>query len=137
MCYAVVDVEGNGQQPPDLVEVAVVPVAAGIIGAPGRWLVKPPRSVSRIAARIHGLTNEALAAAPAFADIESEVREALDAQPGRNGRSGAARSAANASVVTLRKGGLLLCGEVLPVVLERGGCLEGRHHSSAEPSESR
>jgi DNA polymerase III epsilon subunit-like protein len=79
MCYAVVDVEGNGQQPPDLVEVAVVPVAAGIIGAPGRWLVKPPRSVSRIAARIHGLTNEALAAAPAFADIESEVREALDA----------------------------------------------------------
>jgi hypothetical protein len=27
MRYAVVDVEGNGQQPPDLVEVAVVPVA--------------------------------------------------------------------------------------------------------------
>ena len=79
MRYAVVDVEGNGQQPPDLVEVAVVPVAAGIIGAPANWLVKPPRPVSRIAARIHGLTNEALAAAPAFADIESEVREALDA----------------------------------------------------------
>jgi DNA polymerase III epsilon subunit-like protein len=79
MRYAVVDVEGNGQQPPDLVEVAVVPVAAGIIGAPASWLVKPPRPVSRIAARIHGLTNEALAAAPAFADIESEVREALDA----------------------------------------------------------
>ncbi|MGO9217890.1 MAG: exonuclease domain-containing protein [Streptosporangiaceae bacterium] len=79
MRYAVVDVEGNGQQPPDLVEVAVVPVAAGIIGAPASWLVKPPRPVSRIAARIHGLTNEALAAAPAFADIDSEVREALDA----------------------------------------------------------
>ena len=79
MRYAVVDVEGNGQQPPDLVAVAVVPVAAGIIGAPASWLVKPPRPVSRIAARIHGLTNEALAAAPAFADIESEVREALDA----------------------------------------------------------
>ena len=79
MRYAVVDLEGNGQQPPDLVEVAVVPVAAGIIGAPASWLVKPPRPVSRIAARIHGLTNEALAAAPAFADIESEVREALDA----------------------------------------------------------
>ena len=41
--------------------------------------MKPPRPVSRIAARIHGLTNEALAAAPALADIESEVREALDA----------------------------------------------------------
>jgi DNA polymerase III epsilon subunit-like protein len=41
MRYAVVDVEGNGQQPPDLVEVAVVPVAAGIIGAPASWLVNP------------------------------------------------------------------------------------------------
>ena len=79
MRYAVVDVEGDGEQPPDLVQVAVVPVAAGIIGAPASWLVKPPRPVSRIAARIHGLTNEALAVAPAFADIESEVREALDA----------------------------------------------------------
>ena len=28
MRYAVVDVEGNGQQPPDLVELAVVPIAA-------------------------------------------------------------------------------------------------------------
>ena len=79
MRCAVVDVEGNGQQPPDLVEVAVVPVAAGIIGAPAGWLVKTPRPVSCIAAGIHGLTNEALAVAPAFADIESEVREALDA----------------------------------------------------------
>jgi len=79
MRYVVVDVEGNGQQPPDLVEVAVVPVAEGIIGAPTSWLVKPPRPVSRIAARIHGLANEDVAAAPAFADIGSEVREALDA----------------------------------------------------------
>ena len=77
--YAVMDVEGNGQQPPDLVEVAVVPVAGGIIGAPASWLVKPPRPISRIAGRIHGLTDEDLAAAPTFADIESEVREALDA----------------------------------------------------------
>ena len=41
--------------------------------------MKPPRPVSRIATRIHGLTNQALAEAPAFADIEGEVRQALDA----------------------------------------------------------
>ena len=34
--YAVVDVEGNGQQPPDLVELAVVPIVGGIIGQPGQ-----------------------------------------------------------------------------------------------------
>ena len=41
MRYAVVDVEGNGQQPPDLVELAVVPIVGGIIRHPATWLVRP------------------------------------------------------------------------------------------------
>lgn len=45
LAYAVVDVEGNGQQPPDLVELAVVPITSGEIGEPIRWLVKPPHSI--------------------------------------------------------------------------------------------
>lgn len=77
--YAVVDVEGNGQQPPDLVEVAVASIIGGQVGTPVSWLVRPPRPVSRIAARIHGLTDQYLATAPPFADIEVEVRHALEA----------------------------------------------------------
>jgi exodeoxyribonuclease X len=77
--YAVVDVEGNGQQPPDLVEVAVVPIISGVIGEPTSWLIKPPRPISPIATRIHGLTNEDVASAPTFAAIASQVRQALDA----------------------------------------------------------
>ena len=77
--YAVVDVEGNGQQPPDPVELAVVPVVGGVIGRPACWLVKPARPISSMATRIHGLTNQDVADAPAFADIEAEVRQALDA----------------------------------------------------------
>ena len=38
--YAVVDLEGNGQQPPDLVELTVVPIVGGIIGQPSSWLMK-------------------------------------------------------------------------------------------------
>jgi exodeoxyribonuclease X len=72
--YAVVDVEGDGQQPPDLVELAVVPIVGGIIGCPACWLVKPARPISPRATRIHGLTNQDVADAPAFADIEAEVR---------------------------------------------------------------
>ena len=53
--YAVVDVEGNGQQPPDLVELAVVPVVGGVIGRPACWLVKPTGPISSMATRIHGL----------------------------------------------------------------------------------
>jgi hypothetical protein len=30
--YVVVDVEGNGQQPPELVELAVVPIVGSVVG---------------------------------------------------------------------------------------------------------
>ena len=76
--YAVVDVEGNGQQPPDLVELAVVPIVGGIIGQPASWLVKPPRPISLMATRIHGLTNKDVAEEPGFTDVEAQVRHALD-----------------------------------------------------------
>lgn len=79
MRFAVADVEGNGQQPPDLVELAVVPIIGGNIGRPSSWLVKPPRPISPMATRIHGLTNHDVAEGPACIDIEAEVRKVLDA----------------------------------------------------------
>lgn len=77
--YAVVDVEGNGQQPPDLVEVAVVPIVNGVIGEPRGWLTKPARPIKHFATRIHGLTTVDVADAPAFEAIADEVRRSLDA----------------------------------------------------------
>lgn len=75
--YAVVDVEGNGQQPPDLVELAVVAIVDGTIHEPVNWLVKPPRPIKYYATRIHGLAGKDLADAPDFGDIAGEVRQAL------------------------------------------------------------
>jgi exodeoxyribonuclease X len=75
--YAVADVEGNGQQPPDLVELAVLPITDGTIGEPVTWLVKPPRPIKYFAARIHGISGKDVASAPAFADIKHEVRQAF------------------------------------------------------------
>lgn len=77
--YAVVDVEGNGQQPPDLVELAVVPIVGGIIGEPMSWLVRPETSILHFATRIHGLTNKDVADAPVFATIKDNVLQALEA----------------------------------------------------------
>lgn len=77
--YAVVDVEGNGQQPPDLVELAVVPIRSGAIGEPMSWLVKPETSIKHFATRIHGLTNNDVAGCPSFEDISAHVLAALDA----------------------------------------------------------
>ncbi|SNQ51028.1 conserved hypothetical protein [Frankia canadensis] len=76
--YAVVDVEGNGQQPPDLVELAVVPITAGMIGEPTAWLLRPERPITSFARRIHGITNAAVAAAPVVADVEKEIRARLE-----------------------------------------------------------
>ncbi|GAB3432486.1 3'-5' exonuclease [Actinophytocola sediminis] len=77
--YTVVDVEGNGQQPPDLVEVATVPIVDGVVGEPSSWLLKPERPIKYFATRIHGLANKDVTDAPSFTDIEEEVRQALDA----------------------------------------------------------
>lgn len=79
LTYVVVDVEGNGQQPPDLVELAAVPIVGGAISEPMNWLVQPPRPIKYYATRIHGLTNQDVAGAPSFAQVADQVRQALDA----------------------------------------------------------
>ena len=76
--YAVIDVEGNGQQPPDLVELAVVPIRSGVVGEPASWLVRPGGPITHFATRIHRLKNEDVARAPLFTDIADQVLAALD-----------------------------------------------------------
>jgi len=63
--YAVVAVEGNGHKPPDLVELAVVPVTHGAIGQPVTWLFHPDQPITPLARRIHGITDEMVAGLPA------------------------------------------------------------------------
>ncbi len=75
--FVVVDVEGNGQQPPDLVELAAVPVVDGVIGEPVSWLVRPDSPIKHFATRIHGLTNKDVGACPSFEDIKVDVLIAL------------------------------------------------------------
>lgn len=78
LSYAVVDVEGNGQQPPDLVELAIVPIVGGRVGHTRSWLMRPETPIAHFATRIHGLTNKDVAGAPAFAEVADEVSELLD-----------------------------------------------------------
>ncbi|WP_059006256.1 3'-5' exonuclease [Streptomyces specialis] len=76
--YVVVDVEGNGQQPPELVELAAVPIVGGVIGEPVSWLVRPQRRITSFARGVHGISNDAVADAPTFTAITDEVRQALE-----------------------------------------------------------
>jgi exodeoxyribonuclease X len=74
----VVDVEGNGRQPPEIVELAVVTLTDGAVSEPVSWLVKPARPITGLVARkVHGITNTAVAGAPPFSEIRSEVQALL------------------------------------------------------------
>ncbi len=77
LSYVVVDVEGNGQQPPDPVELAAVPIVAGVVAEPVSWLVRPDEPIKHFATRIHGLTNKDVADCPSFTDIKVDVLLAL------------------------------------------------------------
>ncbi|WP_329134546.1 3'-5' exonuclease [Streptomyces sp. NBC_01476] len=74
-----VDVEGNGAGPPDLVEVAALPICDGRpdTANAGAWLIRPPRPVTPRAARVHGLTNDRLAAEHPWAHVSGAVRGLL------------------------------------------------------------
>lgn len=73
------DVEGNGQSPPDLVEIAVVPVSSSCEIAPFRsWLVRPPRPITAlVTSKVHGITNADVASEPLWSSVASEVAAAL------------------------------------------------------------
>lgn len=76
--FAVIDVEGNGQQPPEIVEIAVVPVDGLAVGAPASWLVMPSRPITPIVTRkAHGIRNADVASAPAFDQIAPQVLATL------------------------------------------------------------
>ncbi|MER5611033.1 3'-5' exonuclease [Streptomyces sp. NPDC002215] len=73
------DVEGNGATPPDLVEVAALPVRDGRpdTSTAGAWLINPPRPVTPFAARVHGLTSEILANSPTWQELADQVHSVL------------------------------------------------------------
>ncbi|TLF59497.1 3'-5' exonuclease [Nocardia cyriacigeorgica] len=80
--YVVVDVEGNGARPPELVELAAVLVEGGRIGRPRTWLMRPPTPISWQARKIHGIRNDDVAECPRVDDVAEEICEVLgDAVP--------------------------------------------------------
>lgn len=76
--YVVIDVEGNGQQPPEIVEIAAMELLNGItMNAPHSWLVKPERPITSIVTRIHHISNKDVESCLQFRDIEPEVSDYL------------------------------------------------------------
>lgn len=76
--FVVLDVEGNGGSPQEIIEVAVVHILDGQLKTARDWSVRPRSPVTQQATRIHGITNEDLAHQPYFTQIASELLAELD-----------------------------------------------------------
>ena len=56
--FWVIDVEGNGGSPPEIVELAMIEVSGlKLTGRRRNWLIKPGQPITAAVSRIHGLTD--------------------------------------------------------------------------------
>ncbi|WP_426803429.1 exonuclease domain-containing protein [Xanthomonas campestris] len=76
----IVDVEGNGQEPHDLIEIATVQIVNRQAQAPRSWGVRPPRPITDRVTQIHGITN---AMAERFEPWAANATEILGQLEGR------------------------------------------------------
>lgn len=81
---AVLDTETTGMSPSagaELVEVAVVDVEDGRLGATWSSLVRPSRAIPPGATAVHGITDAMVAGAPPPADVAARLRRAVGDRP--------------------------------------------------------
>lgn len=70
----VVDVEGNGATPAEIVEIALQElIDLQPSGRAFHWLIKPQEPISPVVTRIHGITNADVAEAPSIDDIAEDI----------------------------------------------------------------
>jgi DNA polymerase III epsilon subunit-like protein len=80
--FWVIDVEGNGASPPEIIELAMVEVAKlSITGNQRHWLIKPAQSITSGASRIHGLTDADVVNAPQMDDIADAILPWIEDTP--------------------------------------------------------
>ncbi|MEQ1808651.1 MAG: 3'-5' exonuclease [Terricaulis sp.] len=73
------DVEGDGAQPPNVIELALVELAGfELTGRCHHWRIKPPGKITPRVTQIHGITDDDVANAPDFEDIAGDVLELLE-----------------------------------------------------------
>lgn len=73
----IVDVEGNGHNPPDLVEVAIAPFPLIEGERPLSWLIKPPNRITWQAKLVHGIANSKVESSPSWEEIRVDVEQHL------------------------------------------------------------
>ncbi len=76
---AVVDVEGNGRHPPEIIEIAALPADVGAAETDLRtWLIRPATSIAALVTRqVHGISNADVADCPPWSAMAGEIAALL------------------------------------------------------------
>lgn len=70
----IIDIEGNGQSPSDLVEIGCLKINSDYkVEESKTWLVKPLLPITNIVQNIHGISNDDVKNKPYFSDIKEEI----------------------------------------------------------------
>jgi DNA polymerase III epsilon subunit-like protein len=77
----VVDVEGNGRQPPEIIEIALLPLSTGGIATPAQlrtWLIRPEHPINPMVTRkVHGIADADVADAPRWGQVADQIATQL------------------------------------------------------------
>lgn len=77
-----VDVEGNGANPPEIIELGIVEMdGLQLTGNVKHWQFRPRREISPAVSRIHGITNDDVADAPPIEDVIDDIFLWLEESP--------------------------------------------------------
>lgn len=76
--FVVIDVEGTGNTPHEIIELAIVPIREGRIAeTKHEWMIRPERPVTSHASKVHGIFDRDLLGKPRFDQIVSEIVDVL------------------------------------------------------------
>ena len=77
-----VDVEGNGANPPEIVELGIVEMDdLQLTGNVKHWQFRPEHEITPSVSRIHGITNDDVADAPPIEDVIDDILLWLEESP--------------------------------------------------------
>jgi len=80
--FWVIDVEGSGGTPPEIVELAMLEVEhLALTGNKRHWLVRPEHGIHPAATRIHGLTDDDVLDSPSMEDIADDILQWIENTP--------------------------------------------------------
>jgi DNA polymerase III epsilon subunit-like protein len=80
--FWVIDVEGSGGTPPEIVELAMLEVEhLALTGNKRHWLIRPEQGIRPAATRIHGLTDDDVVDSPSMEDIADDILQWIENTP--------------------------------------------------------